>query len=284
MGQITEITEDNIDELTEILGEDIAENIGREYYYGLTSCDPLNEPVSAIVWCIKNADSFDDREAELCYFSSEDEEDGEELIQEYTDRIGDENVIRSFFEFEDGKDDAGKMLKASGFSASKKEGKNLYGTLGEFSKMSFASKKQTPSYIVGLDSLNMLQFRQGVTNCMFCGRVGINEDLAMLPMEWYEMDISSAMITDGKVNGFFLVHKKPSGVLMPVLLYATGVDARKEMLNMLRFSVNAALEKYPANTKVLIKRHDEKTKALTAYFFPGRKGKKALCGEREEGE
>ncbi len=67
MGQITEITEDNVDELTEILGEDIAENIGREYYYGLTSCDPSNEPVSAIVWCIKNADSVDDAEAELCY-------------------------------------------------------------------------------------------------------------------------------------------------------------------------------------------------------------------------
>ena len=274
MGQITEITEENVEALRELMGEDVVENIGREYFYGLTHFDASEEPSSAIVWCIKNADSFNEVESELFFFGSEDSEEGEELLQEYSDKIQEDNVTRSFFEFENIREDDKAILDDAGFDLKIKEGRNIYLTLKEILETKFAAKKKVPPYIISLGELNLLQFRQGVTNCMFCGRVGINEDLAMLPMEWYEKDISSCMMTDGKVNGFFLIHKKPSGVLMPVLLYATGVDARKDMLNMMRFSVKAAGNKYPLDTKVLICRHDEKTKALSDFLFPDKKGKK----------
>ena len=282
MGQITEITEDNIDELKGYLGEDVAENIGREYFYGLSCADPFDEPTAAIIWCVKNSDSFDDAQSELFYFSSENKEDGRELISEYSDRILEDNIVRSFFELEDVDGDDAKLLKDAGFSAKKTEGRNLYGSLKDLTKLKIILKKKTPSYVKSLGSLSQLQFRQGVTNCMFCGRVGINEDLAMLPMEWYEEEVSCCIMADDKVTGFLLIHRKPSGMLMPVLLYAGGVDARKEMLNMLCFSVNAAAAKYKPDTKILISRHDEKTRALTSYLFPGKKGCKVLSGERDE--
>lgn len=281
MGQIIEITEDNVDELSEYLGDDMAENIGREYFFGLSSVDALDEPTSAIVWCVKNTESFDDAESEICFFYADNEDDGKELIDEYTERIPDDNVIRSLFEFEDIRDISCEILESSGFQTEKKEGKNLYGTLEEFMKPKLTGRK-TPSYIVSLGSISQLQFRQGITNCMFSGRVGVNEDLAMLPMDWYEEDISSCMVTDEKVNGFFLIHRKPSGILMPVLLYASGVDAQKNMLKMLRFSVNSAKERYPGDTKVQILRHDEKTAALADHLLPGQKGKEVLTGERAE--
>ena len=71
---------------------------------------------------------------------------------------------------------------------------------------------------------------------------------------------------------------------MPVLLYASGIDANKNMLEMLRFSLHAAIERYSADTRVLICRHDDKTRALSAYLFPQEKGKMIVGGERAEGE
>lgn len=281
---IREITEDNVSDLTQYLGEDVAENIGREYFYGLGLFDALEEPAAALVWCIKNTDCFDDAQAELCFFSYENEEDGRELLQEYSERVLDENVIRSFFEFEGLGKDNEQMLKHEGFKVKKTEGKNLFVKLEELSEMRFAAKKSTPSYIVSLDRVTQAQFKQGVTNCMFAGRAGVNEDLAMLPMEWYEKEISACVITDGKAKGFLLIHRRPSGILMPVLLYASGVDARKEMLNMMRFCINAAVKKYPGDTKVLIYRYDDNTRSLSSYLFPGKKGDKVTVGERAESE
>ncbi len=281
---IREITEDNVSDLTQYLGEDIAENIGREYYYGLGYFDALEEPSAAIVWCIKNTDRFDDAQAELFFFSYENEADGRELLKEYSERVLDEDVIKSFFEFEGLEKDNKQMLKQEGFKVKETEGKNLFVKLEELSKMRFAAKKGTPPYIVSLDKITPAQFRQGVTNCMFAGRSGLNEDLAMLPMEWYDKDISSCVITDGKVKGFLLIHRRPSGILMPVLLYASGVDAKKEMLHMMRFCINAAENKYPAETTVVICRYDDNTRSLSSYLFPGKKGDKVTVGERAESE
>lgn len=202
MGNITEITEDNVEELRDFLGEDVAENIGREYFYGLACSSPFEETTAAIVWCVRNTESLDDAEAELFYFSSDNEEDGRELINEYSDRIPDDNVTRSFFEFEEIGDKAGSVLEDGGFSMKETEGKNLYGTLEEISGIKQFSNKKTPSYIISLGKLSQLQFRQGITNCMFSGRVGINEDLAMLPLDWYEEDVSCCMMSDEKVNGW----------------------------------------------------------------------------------
>ena len=281
MGKLTEINEDNIEEFKDFISEDIAENIGREYYYGLASMDG-DEPGAAIVWNIINADSSEDVESEIVYFSASQSEDGQELINEYIDRASYDNVSKSFFELENVEDDEKSVITEAGFDAEQAEGRNLFSSLDEILAKGFGSKKKSPSYVVPLETLSLLQFRQGVTNCMFCGRVGLNEDLAMLPFEWYEKDVSCCTLADGKVSGIFLVHRKPSGTLVPVLLYASGVDARKEMLHMLRFSVNAAAEKYPANTGVIICRHDDKTKALAAYLFPEKKGKEVFKGERKE--
>ncbi len=282
MGQISEINEDNIEDIRDYIGYDVAENIGREYFSGLISYDAFDEPAAAIVWSLKNADSFDESETEIYYFSSESTGDGGELLQEYSERIREDNIVRSSFELEDTDPEAESVLNEGGFDTKRKEGRNLYVTVEDLSSMPFTAKKKTPPYIRALESLTAVQFRQGVTNCMFCGRTGINEDLAMLPMDWYDMRVSSCMMTDGKVNGFFLIHRKPSGVLMPVLLYASGMDARKDMLNMLRYSMNAVINDYPPDTRIMVCRHDDKTRDLASYFFPGRKGEEVLQGERDE--
>jgi len=101
-------------------------------------------------------------------------------------------------------------------------------------------------------------------------------------MSWFEQDVSSCVQTDGKATGFLLVHKTESDKLVVELLFAMEPDATINLLQMIRYSVNAAAEKYPPETEVILKRHDGNSKALINKLFPDKKGAEALAGEREE--
>ena len=79
-----------------------------------------------------------------------------------------------------------------------------------------------------------------------------------------------------------MVHKTESGVLVVELLFAFSIDATKDLVELIKFAVRAAVEKYPPETKVLLRRHNDLVRALVEKLFPGRTGEKAIQGEREE--
>ncbi len=279
---ILDLEEFEQEDCIDILGEDEAENIGREYYKGLMAASPVDEePLAVMVWKILNEDSYEENKAEITFFRSDDPNAGKELLDMYGERIEESEVISSSFELADLSADNKKLLSGEGFELKDKEGRDLIVTVGDFAKLPI-TKKKIPSYIKPIQILEILQFRQGITNCMFCGRTGIDEDISMLPPEWYEQELSCCVLTEGKVDGLLLLHCTAGGILMPVLLFASGVDANKNMLNMLCFSINAAIKKYPKTTRVLIRRHDDKTRKLASYFFPLKKGRKVTYGERTE--
>ena len=64
-----------------------------------------------------------------------------------------------------------------------------------------------------------------------------------------------------------LIHKTPSGVLVPQLWYAVGADAMTLFLNMLSFSAKRATEIYPTDTKVLIRRGSKEIRVFTQSLF-----------------
>ena len=105
-----------------------------------------------------------------------------------------------------------------------------------------------------------------------------------LPKEWFDEKVSCCVMTDGLINGFLLVHRYPSGLLMPVFFYSAGADSRYNLLEMMRFSVHSASEEYPEDTPVLIRRRNESVRALTEKLFPGKQGKEVMKGERAEKE
>jgi hypothetical protein len=114
------------------------------------------------------------------------------------------------------------------------------------------------------------------------GRKGLLEDLAYLPINWFEMDVSSYSEADEKVNGFLLVRKNPSGTLQVKLFIAAGPDYLINLVSMVRFSVQKAYEIYPPDTKIIIKRHNDQTRAFVGKLFPTVKGETAIMGERNE--
>nr|MCR5157279.1 hypothetical protein [Butyrivibrio sp.] len=224
----------------------------------------------------------DNIEAQLELFILGDGADSGAMLDEYKKRMNEEGVCRTVFEMSMLPADLQKILSDNGFVLKEKESVDLIQPLDDVTGLKFAKKKTSPSYVKPISELDLLQFKRGVTNCMFSGRCGLEEDLPALPPEWFETDVSCCVITDEKVSSLFLVRKTKSGVLMPVLLFAQGMDADKYMLEMMRFSVNAAASKYPGDTKVLLRRHDGKTRKLTDYLFPGSKGKTVISGVRNE--
>ena len=101
-------------------------------------------------------------------------------------------------------------------------------------------------------------------------------------MSWFDAELSTCTIEDGEVNGFFLVRVTPSGVIMPVLLFAQGADSRKNLARMIALSVKQAEKKCPADTCILIDCGRDPTEALVNKLFPGISRKKAFFGRRKE--
>ena len=102
-------------------------------------------------------------------------------------------------------------------------------------------------------------------------------------MDWYEQDISCCAHIDGKIEGFLLIHKTASGILVLEALFANGDDARKIILNMLRYAAERALEIYPPHTMVRIHRRTDDIRSLTDTLFEDFSGENVFfCRKMEQ--
>ncbi len=276
------INEDNVEEYSELLDPDTARNISREYYSGLALHNAGDVPAkSAIVWELKNTEDDIETEAEMEYIRLEDKKEGELLLKYFKEEVLNGDVKRSYFELESFDDSVEKATEAEGYAPEKKESRNIVVSLEELANLSII-KKPGVSYVTAINELMVRQYRKGITNCLFHGRKGLLEDLAFLPMSWFDQDVSSCVQTDGRATGFLLVHKTESDRLVVDLLFAMEPDSKLNLLQMIRYSVNAAMEKYPADTEIMLKRHNDMSEALINKLFPNKKGVEVLAGKREE--
>ena len=90
------------------------------------------------------------------------------------------------------------------------------------------------------------------------------------------------METDGRADGFLLVHMMASGKLRIELFINSGPDPLKELFHMARFSVNKAIELYDDDSQIVIFRRDVSSVKLAHHLFPTIKGQKVLTGHRKE--
>lgn len=134
--------------------------------------------------------------------------------------------------------------------------------------------------IIPLCEISPREYKQGIMACVFNGRYRLLDDLPFLSMTRFEPDISCCVFLDDKVQGFLLVHETTEGTLIPELFFALEPDANLHLLQMLHFSVQAVIEYKDAEAKVIVKRHNDATKKLSARLFPGKKGDTVICCEK----
>ncbi len=275
---IIKLNSDNINDYKDIIDPDAAENIGREFFRGVAAGSEGAPASGVLIWEFKNLEDDADTDAEIVYISSDSKEVTEELLSEFDELSSGADVVRSFFEVPDIPDDVKEGFAGDGFSITSGESRDLFISVSDLSAL--ASKKKVPPKIVSLKDVEEVQFMQGVLNCLFNGKKGIMDDLEYIEKDWFDHDTSAAVITDGKISGMFLIHRFPSGNLMPVLLTAIGPEANKDLLYMLCFSAKKALENYPGDTPVIIRRHNDTVGALAKKLFGEKVGKEAVRGDR----
>ena len=247
------ISEDNLEEFQSLLGEDLSEDVKRIYYNGIGVTDEDGQAVGAFVYELLDAESEDDTRSRICMVKAGNEEIADSLKDYYTNTsVREDEVAESFYAL--AQEAEAKTLEESGFSLEKKEDDTLSITLAELGETAIGKPKKLPDYVTNLEAISVLQFRDAVKQILFKGHTGIMEDIPFLPKTWFDNSISSCVNSDGTVTGLFLIRRTPSGLLIPALLFAYGPDSKKDLLQMLRYSLQNAMQFYPPETVVKIYR------------------------------
>ncbi len=276
------ILPDNINEYADYVDEDMSENIGRMFYRGLAAHAPEDDSLlSLLIWELKSPEGNERSTSELKWIYSADPSYISNILDGYHSEVLNDGVKKTIFESSSIKKEEENALSESGFTIEQVEGSNIDVTLGECSKLPLF-KKHAPLYVQSLNLLDDQEFLQGIMNILFKDDDPALEDIAFLSRTWYEPEISCYTKTDGKVTGLFLVHACPSGILTPVLLFALGADAKINIVEMLRFSVKAAEDKYPEDTVIRVHRRNLPVKKISAKLFPDKKGTPSVSGVRNE--
>ena len=279
---LNEITIDNIESCIDYLDPDISENLGREYFHGFYSTGPDGSCNGVLVWELKNADASSGHRGMIMFYRADDTEIGKDLIDGYSFQCRSLGVADSSFELGGLKPDELEMFRSAGFQILERESIDLKLTIRDLKGLKFL-KNKIPPYIITLSELSTLEYKKGIANYVFSGNKKLLEDITMLPPQWFEGIMSSAIRNDSRVNGLFLIHNSPSGVLMPQVFFASGVNSKTDLLDMVNNTVRMAMIDYPPDTPVLIRRHDKSVAGLVSYLFPGFKGDTIFAGIRQEG-
>ncbi len=281
MAAIVDVYFYEADKYIDYIGEETIENMSRDGFAGLAAVDlDEGETCGAVVWQDDCASDEDSDGTELLFFDSDEYDTGIELLEVFFNRENEIGVRKAYFELPGLSDEVQSILSDSGFALEEKESRDIYGNLDDILNNKALKIKKLPSYIVPIGEIEDMRLKQGITKAILSGNRGVESDLPTIPKEWFEQDVSCCVTTDNRVTGMVLVRMGKDGILMPILLYASGVEGPKELMYMLSFSANAAKKKYGQNMKIRLRRHDEKTYKLTGYFFPGVKGENVIAGER----
>ncbi len=278
------VFDENINDYSDYVDGDVAENMQRLYYRGIAGHDPDdNSLLTLLIWELKSAEDAEKTSAEFKWLYTADPSYISSLLDGYHKEALITEVKKTFFEDPSLDKESENALSGCGFTVKAVEGRNIDVTVDECRRLPLAIRN-APPYVQSIGKLDDYEFYQGIMNILFKDDDPALEDIAYLPKTWYEPTVSCYTKTDGKVTGLLLVHKCPSGILTPVMLFAVGSDARINLVEMMRFSIRQAAETYSADTVIRIFRRNRSVKALSGKLFPGKKGEPAIAGVRAEKE
>ena len=275
---IIQVTGENAEDYYDYLGPDLSEDMSRSFFRGLAAVDDAGCH-GILIYELLGVDDGDVR-SRICLLTADNDEIKGRLIDEYTEAASEEKVKKSFYETPE--EDMASFFEKVGFSNESVESKALSFTVADLAKLPFHSKGRFPNYIKSLKDTSIIQYRNFVKRVIVKGEKGGVDDLAYLPISWFEREASSCSVSDDKIDGIFLIRKMPSGEIRPQLYIAFGPNSVKTLGFMLANSVNYVVEHYPPDTKVVVYRRNKAVMAMTQKLLPGYKGEDIFVGNRIE--
>ena len=254
--------------------------MSRNFFKGLAATDDGDKCHGVLVYELLEVDSEEDTKSRIRLLKGDSEEIKAGLQDEYRKAVSESDVETSFFETSE--KDMASFFEKIGFSNATGESKELSITVADLANLPVKRTAKLPDYIQGLTDVSEIQYRNFVKKTLIRGNKGAVEDLAYLPLNWFEREASSCSISDDKIDGVMLIRKTPSGELHPLLYTAFGPDFAKSLGFMLTRTVNYALDNYPQETRIVIYRHNKKVLELTHKLLTGHKGEDVITGTRNE--
>ena len=281
--EMISITNENAIDFADYISEDIQSFLGREFFRGIGIVENYSDAVGALVYELMDYDSEKDVKSHIYSLGVKSDKATDFIMSEYQKHAGEEEVVQSIYESED--KDTDNRFVSHGFVSDKAESPELVICVGELEKiLKSAGKRNLPPYIHTLKDVSRLQYREFLKKLLIHRQFGILEDLSYLPMSWFEAEASVCSVADNKIDGIFLIHALPSGTLLPCVFTAFGPDSKKNLGFLLLAAMQRAVQLYEDDTKIVIRRHDDKVKSLTDKLFPDKKGNQVFIGKRAEGK
>ena len=140
-------------------------------------------------------------------------------------------------------------------------GKDEVKTLKAIAEKSFFNNIKPQAKIESIGALGMPELRQLFSELMHSGGTGVLREIPK-DSDWVDTELSCYIRIDDKPVGFFFAALCEDGSIRPLILYANGVESSRYLLNLLQFAFDEAMKKYPPDTKVYMRLHDETTEKL----------------------
>ena len=278
--EVVEIASDNVEEFMDFIDDDTADDMSRVFYRGIGVVDDDDNPKGALIFELVDSDSDADTKSDIKLFNAGEDDVISQLQSGYKEAVYEEDVTESFYET--GDVSFADALSGLGFSKNEIESQKICFPVSQLDKLPLKMDTKIPEYICSIKELSVLQYRTGIKNFIFNGVKGAVQDLAYLPLSWFEREVSACSVTDNKVDGMLLVRRTPSGELHAIMYAAFGPDYVKTLAYLLIYATKKAKELYPPDTKIVINRHNGNVTKMAQRLAPGFKGEDVFSGKRSE--
>lgn len=272
---IISVDGENVTNYAAVLPEDVAENLERSCYRAIG----MENGRDILVW--REAGWDNPGQAFVLWFRAEDRETAEQLLFEYEKRIKEAGVQKSLLRLpEDTTDLVKSTLKEFGYLIKLKEEGILTLTLKDVVTAELLKGIPHSNRVTGIGELSFIQLRKGLDACLSYGEAA-PEEILELPLTWFERELSCCVELDRRVGGFLLIHRMPSGALLPQFFKVIKPAIRQDLLGMLKYAAAKAAERYSLDTPIYVFSESREIRAFIAKLFPGRSYVKQLTGSRE---
>lgn len=266
------LNRENIIAYQKILTPDIAENIGRVGYYGVAS------EKSVLVW---RQSSITDK-GEILFYLAGNAQAADALLAEYEKGLVNAGITKSELELPAGLGLAEReALGRNGYVLSTSESRILHTTVSQLAALPIADSHDLPQTIGSTGTLSIRQFEQGIRSCQ---ETGVLEDARTLSPAWFDQKLSCCVLIEGRICGYLLIHRLPSGALRPEMFYVIEPALRRNLLDMICYVIFQAKEQLGGDTPVVIPRYREVTRALTDKLLPELRGDTVLVAVKKLNE
>jgi hypothetical protein len=228
------------------------------------------------VYAIRGAGEDNKENTGVLIYLSGDDEVIRALLDEYKMRSYKFSISSTIVETPDQKQ--ADLLADYGFDMEEGESIDIYIKVQDIENIAAFKAIKIPDTIRPLCYASPIEFRFFLQEYATHVDEGPLFDIAAIPMDWYDTDVSCICIDEEGIDAAFLVRFDGKDTVIAEVLAGLGPESFKKLPYLLAYAANNALYTYTQDTKIIIRRRNKSVMKLADKILNGRKGEKVYRG------